>query len=194
MVLRRIAPPEARSLVVFGTGPQARAHVQSVCSVRRIESIKLVGRRPAAVDALCRELEREGVSVAAGRADDVAGADIVVCATSSATPVFDGGRLGEQVAVVAVGSHTPEARELDDTTFRRARVVIVEHRATALREAGDVIQALAARALDLDRVLDLGQLTDPELSPAPGISVYKSVGLAYQDLAVATAALDRPVH
>lgn len=185
MVGRRLAAADAHRLVVFGTGPQARAHVQALRTVRPIARVGIVGRRPDAAEALCAELG----DARPASPDDVADADLVVCATNSAVPVFDGDDLADDVCVIAIGSHTPQARELDDRTFARARAVLVEHHATARREAGDVLQALASGALRDDRIRDLGQLADPLLDPQPGIVVYKSVGMAYQDLAVAAAAL-----
>jgi ornithine cyclodeaminase len=191
MAVARLAAPDARRLVVFGTGPQAHAHARAISSVRPIESLGVVGRRAAAVEAMCRDLRALGLPAVSATPDDVAEADLVVCATTSTTPVFDGRRLPSDVCIVAVGSHTAVARELDDATFSRARVVLVEHRATALREAGDVIQAIAAGVLAPERIRDFGRLDDPLVRPASGIAVYKSVGMAYQDLALAVAAVRR---
>jgi ornithine cyclodeaminase len=123
----------------------------------------------------------------------------VVCATNARQPVFDGGLLAEQACVVAVGSHEPGARELDDAVFAQASRVVVEERSTALREAGDVLGAIAAGVLDADQLVELAQLVEPadltepaELvalgAPRPGVSVFKSVGMGWQDLAVAEAA------
>jgi ornithine cyclodeaminase/alanine dehydrogenase-like protein (mu-crystallin family) len=189
MIVRRLAAQDARQLVVFGSGPQARVHVEAVCSVRPIESVRIVGRRPEPVAALCAQLGSEQLDVRPGTPDDVSAADIVVCATNSPTPVFSGKNLGEHVCVVAVGSHTPDARELDDTVFSRASLVLVEHRQTALREAGDIIQALAADVLRADEIMDFGDLAAGRVNAATGISVYKSVGMGYQDLAVVEEAL-----
>ena len=123
-----------------------------------------------------------------GTPQDVASADVVVCATTSPTPVFDGAALSDGGFVVAVGSHTPGAREVDDTTIRRAGLVLAEHRATALREAGDLIQAVAAGALTADEIRDFTDVAAGQVEPIDGITVYKSVGMAYQDLAVVEAA------
>lgn len=184
MVVRKLASPSARQLVVFGSGPQARAHIEAVCAVRPIESVRVIGRRPEPVAVLCAELGSDRLDVRAGTAEDVLTADVVVCATTSQTPVFDGTKLNEQAFVVAIGSHTPEARELDDAVFSRASTVLVEHRETALREAGDIIQALQANSLRHDQIMDFSDLAAGRLNATTGISVYKSVGMGYQDLAV----------
>jgi ornithine cyclodeaminase/alanine dehydrogenase-like protein (mu-crystallin family) len=189
MIVRRLAAPGARQLVVFGSGPQARVHIEAVCTARPIESVRIIGRRPEPVVLLCAELGSERLDVRPGTPEDVSAADIVVCATNSQTPVFDGTKLNEQACVVAVGSHTPDARELDDAVFSRASAVLVEHRETALREAGDIIQALATNSLRPGQIVDFGDLAAGRLIAASGISVYKSVGMAYQDLAVVAEAL-----
>ena len=184
-VVRRLAPPEARRLVVFGAGPQARAHVEALRAVRPVEQVRVVARRRDRAQALCAEL---GDAVP-GTPEDVTDADLVVCATTSATPVFDGDALGPRTFVVAVGSHTPDARELDDTTIGRADLVLAEHRATALREAGDLIAAVASGAIAQERIRDFADVAAGRVAPATGVTVYKSVGMAYQDLAVVEAAM-----
>jgi ornithine cyclodeaminase/alanine dehydrogenase-like protein (mu-crystallin family) len=183
---RALAHPDASVLTVFGSGPQAQAHVQAIRAIRPISSITVVGRDPSRTDALVRRLADRGVAAAAGTAAGVAGADIVVCATTAREPLFDGAALAPQACVIAVGSHQADARELDDTVFRRAERVVVENAATALREAGDVISAIASGALTAERLIDLGAIGS--LFPSGGISVFKSVGMGWQDLAVADAA------
>jgi ornithine cyclodeaminase/alanine dehydrogenase-like protein (mu-crystallin family) len=161
-----LAPADASQLVVFGNGPQARGHVEALQRIRPITDVVTVTRSlgdPAAV----------------------AEADIVVCATTARTPLFDGALLKENACVVAIGSHEPGTRELDDTVFRRAARVVVEDVTTALREAGDVIQAIAAGALTPSALIDLRRVV--ALQPEPGITVFKGVGMGWQDLVVAEA-------
>lgn len=186
LAVRELAPVDSRRLVVFGSGPQARGHIAAVCSVRPIESVRIVARVPRKVAVLIGELDGTGLDAQPGIPADVADADIVVCATTARTAVFDGSLLGGHACIVAVGSHEPDARELDDAVFRRASCVVVEDRETALREAGDVIQAIAAGAVDLESLIDLRSVVSSRPS-TDGISVFKSVGMAWQDLAVAEA-------
>jgi ornithine cyclodeaminase len=193
LAVRRLARPDAASLVVFGAGPQAWGHAHALATVRELRSVRIVGRDPDRAADLVRRLRAEGIAAAVGAPADVAGAGIVVCATTARQPVFDGELLAEQACVVAVGSHEPGARELDDAVFARAGRVVVEERSTALREAGDVLGAIAAGVLDADQLVELTQLVEPadltELgAPRPGVSVFKSVGMGWQDLAVAEAA------
>lgn len=187
VAIRQLAAPDAHRLVVFGSGPQAWGHVHAIRAVRPIRTVRLVGRDRARAEALAVRLRGEGVDAAVGGADDVRTADIVVCATTATHPVFDGALLAPGACVAAVGSHHPDVRELDDTVFRRAATVIVEDRATALREAGDVLQAIAAGALTETRLTALAELVaiDPATIDPAGISVFKSVGMSWQDLALA---------
>jgi ornithine cyclodeaminase/alanine dehydrogenase-like protein (mu-crystallin family) len=182
---RELSAPDAGRLVVFGAGPQAWGHVHALASVRPIRDVVVVGRtRGRAVD-LAGRLQSEGVDARAGGPDAVRDADLVVCATTARTPVFDGRLLADHACVIAVGSHQPDARELDDVVFERAAQVVVEDRATAVREAGDVIQAIASGALAEDRLTELA-----DVGRTRGISVFKSVGMGWQDLAVAEVAYD----
>jgi ornithine cyclodeaminase len=186
---RALARPDARVLTVFGSGPQAEAHIHAIRSIRPISEVVIVGRDPDRTDALVRRLADHELAATAGTARSVEQADIVVCATTAREPVFDGAALGASTCVIAVGSHQPDVRELDDSVFRRATRVVVEDAATALREGGDVIRAIAAGALTTDRLIGLDALGAlGALGPSDGISVFKSVGIGWQDLAIADGA------
>jgi ornithine cyclodeaminase/alanine dehydrogenase-like protein (mu-crystallin family) len=176
-----LARPDARALVVFGAGTQARAHVEAMRAVRPIDSVAIVGRDPARARALADEL---GAEVAGPEA--VAGADLVCTCTTSAEPLFDGAWLAPGTHVNAIGAYRPDLRELDEIAMRRATVV-VETRAAALAEAGDVIGA----GLEPDRLIELGDVVRGAAGrpDRDAITVFKSVGLALEDLAVARAAL-----
>ena len=181
-----LAAPGAARLVVFGAGPQARGHVEALGSVRPLDTVLVVGRNASRTSTFVAELVAAGYPAVVGTPDAVAEADLVVCATTSAQPVFDGRRLAPHACVLAVGSHEPGVRELDDVVFDRAERVVVEDRSTALREAGDVIAAIATGSCAPAALIELAKLLT--MSPAPGISVFKSVGMGWQDLAVAEAA------
>jgi ornithine cyclodeaminase len=177
----RLARPDARRLVIFGAGVQARVHVEAMRAVRPIESVTIVGRDPARARALAEAVDGE-----VGDASAVAGADIVCTCTTSAEPVFDGTALRPGTHVNAIGAYRPDLRELDDAALAGATVV-VETRAAALAEAGDVIRA----GLPADALVELAAVVgDAAGRPsAEAITVFKSVGLALEDLAVARAAV-----
>ena len=186
VAVRYLAVPGGHRLVVFGAGPQALGHVHALRAVRPVDSVTVVGRDPTRAEQFVEQLGRDGVPARRGTADSVADADIVVCATTARTPLFDGGLLADHACVIAVGSHEPGARELDGTVFRRASRVVVEGWGAALREAGDVLLAISDGAMTIDRLVEIAEL--PTLPAIPGIGVFKGVGAGWQDLAVAEVA------
>ena len=106
------------------------------------------------------------------------------CCTTAREPLFDGDAVPDDATVVAIGSHEPDAREVDERLVARATVV-VESRPSALREAGDVIHAPASARADLH---DLGELVRGEVTPGPGRPrLFKSTGMAWEDLVIARA-------
>ena len=117
-------------------------------------------------------------------------ADLVVCATTARAPLFDSTLLGDRAIVVAVGSHEAEAREVDAAFCARA-CVIVEDRQTALRECGDVIQAIAEGALGPDDLVPLREVARGNRAPANEPVFFKGSGMSWQDLVVAEAVLAR---
>ncbi|MFI1393614.1 ornithine cyclodeaminase family protein [Streptomyces sp. NPDC020681] len=185
-----LAVPEAERLVVFGTGPQAHSHIEALCTVRELRHITVVGRDPARLANFLRQYGDSGPAVEAGTPDAVDRADLVACCTTARTPLFDGSALPAHATVVAVGSHEPEAREVDDETVRRSTVV-VEARGAALREAGDVIQAVASGALDPDWLVGLADLArGTVVADGSRPRLFKSVGMAWEDLVAAGVAYD----
>ncbi len=177
-----LAPVSASRLVVFGTGPQARGHIAAIRAVRSVSSVVVVGRSASRAASFA-----SSVGGRVGGPADVAEADVVVCATTSRTPVFDGTLLPAGAMVVAVGSHEPEAREVDDVVVG-ASTVVVEARAAALREAGEVVQAVAAGVLEPSRLVGLADVVRRTTVVEPGRPVlFKSVGMAWEDLVVAAS-------
>lgn len=175
-----LAPMSASLLVVFGTGPQARGHVAAIRAVRPVSSVVVVGRSAA------QEFASE-VDGRVGTPADVASADVVVCATTARTPLFDGTLLPAGAVVVAVGSHEPDAREVDDAVVGGSTVV-VEARSAALREAGEVVQAVTAGVLEPSTLVGLADVVRGMAVVEPGRPVlFKSVGMAWEDLVVAAS-------
>jgi ornithine cyclodeaminase/alanine dehydrogenase-like protein (mu-crystallin family) len=186
VAVRHLAAADASRLVVFGTGPQAWGHVEALRAVRPVTEVVVVGRDAGRAASFADRLTGTGVLATLGSPDAVADADLVVCATTSGDSLFDGRLIRDRSCVVAVGSHEPDRRELDAQLLGRASVV-VEEVATALREAGDVVLAVAAGALDPTRMMTVSDLVTGRASVDPTLpSVYKSVGMAWQDLVVAT--------
>lgn len=191
VAVRRLARADASRLVVFGCGPQAWGHVEAVRAVRPVVDVVVVGRDAARTAAFVDRVRASGLTAAAGTPDAVAGCDVVVCATTSADSLFDGDQVADGACVVAVGSHEPDRRELDEQLLGRA-LVVVEDVGTALREAGDVVQAVTAGALRPDDLVGLADLVAGRWSAPPEQPrVFKSVGMAWQDLVTAAEIVRR---
>ena len=187
LAARHLARPDSRHLAVFGTGVQGKAHAVQFAAAFGLDEILIVSSDPKPRTA-AEIAEQAGVAVRFVAADEaVAKADIVVTATRSATTLFPGATLRSGTFVAAVGSSLPHTRELDDDALARAAIIAVEWRQQALREAGDLV--LADPQLRLaERIVELGELVT---GAAPGrrtpeeITIYKSVGVGLEDIALA---------
>src|SRR5437764_3134692 len=186
-----LALPAARRGALFGAGAQAETQLLAMLSARPLESVAVVARRPEHARAFCRRLGTTVVArlEAAASADEaVRDADVIVTATSSYEPVFDGRLARPGAHINAVGAYRADMRELDPHVIARARVY-VDSREAALAEAGDLLMPLRAGSIDEAHVR--GELGEVLLSRVPGreraedITVFKSVGLAVQDLVAA---------
>jgi len=172
---KALARPDASVLAILGSGVQARSHLEALPRVRPLSEVRVWSPHRAGVFA-----ERFGVRAAASAQDAVVGADVVVVATTSKTPVLRGDWLSPGTHVNAVGASRPGWRELDDEVLARARV-FVEEREAASKESGDVIAAGRIAA-------EIGEVV---LGTAPGrvspeeITLFKSVGVAVEDVVAA---------
>jgi ornithine cyclodeaminase/alanine dehydrogenase-like protein (mu-crystallin family) len=171
---KALARPDARILAVLGTGVQARAHVQALRLVRPFSDIRVWGRTPDHV----RQFATETGARAMSAEEAVRGADVVVTVTGAAEPVLRGAWLSEGTLAIAVGAVGATRRELDDDAMRGA--VIVDSRAAAMQESGDVLLAHATIYAELGELL---ARTKP--TPSMRTTVFKSLGLAVEDLAAA---------
>lgn len=189
---RALARPESTVVALFGAGVQAREQLLALAAVRPIALVRVVTRSPEHAAELLRwAIERPelaAVRLEARTAEAaVAGAEIVVTATSSPTPVFAGSALEPGVHVTAVGAFTPGTRELDAATIRGA-TVFVDHRHGALAEAGELA---GLRPQDVREIGEVLAGLTPGRTGTKERTVFKSVGNAIQDLVVASAVYDR---
>jgi ornithine cyclodeaminase/alanine dehydrogenase-like protein (mu-crystallin family) len=187
VAVQRLAEPDVGRLLVFGSGPQARSHVAALRAVRLVREVVVVARNPNQAAAFVAECVADGVDARVGTAAEVSGADLIACCTTAREPLFEGAELRPSATVVAIGSHEPDAREVDITTVCRSTVV-VEARSAALREAGDVIAPVRAGLVEPDSLIGLAELVRGEALVAPGRPrLFKSVGMAWEDLVVAAS-------
>lgn len=187
--IRHLATDKPLDVVVFGTGPQAYHHVHATAAVRDISSVTVFGRREEKTTAVVERLTTDGFNAHAGSNASAAvpDADLVLCCTSAREPLFDGALVADDALVVAMGSHEPDARETDDTLAARA-TIYVEDVDTALREAGDVRIAVDNGTVRADELCTLSDLVNHGPVAAAGPAFFKTVGMGWQDLAVAQVA------
>lgn len=187
-----LARPDATRLVVFGSGVQARSHLEAMCLVRPVGSVTVVSRNDTHAAAFADDVREEGLHVRVGTPADVEVADLICTCTTSESPLFDGRKLAPGAHINAVGSYQPGTRELDTATIVRAKVV-VERRVAALLEAGDLLIPIGEGAIGPEHlVADLGELVSGAVvrTSEDDVTVFKSVGLAFEDLVVAGAMMD----
>jgi len=188
-----LAREDAHVVALFGAGVQARSQLEAVRCVRAVDEVRIVSRTRASTEGLAGELRGCRVRVMDDAAEALSGADVVIAATSSATPVFPGARVTPGTHVTGVGSYTPAMQEVDADLVTRA-VVIVDQREAALREAGDLIQAVRSGRWRAEEIhAEIGEIaagTKPGRTSSEQITFFKSVGVAAQDMALARRVVD----
>ncbi len=191
-----MARPDSKVVGLFGTGLQARTQMQAICLTRKIEFVSVYSRNHDNCIRFAEEMtELCNVEVKASHSPDETAAekDIVICATSSKTPLFDGRVLDEGTHLNVIGSNHHSKREIDRTTIKRADVIVCDDVAQCKLEAGDFIQPVEEGVTDWRLMHDLseivaerqtGRATDDQ------VTLFKSVGLAVEDVAMAAKILE----
>jgi alanine dehydrogenase len=192
----RLARPNATRLAIIGSGVQARSHLEAIRHVRPLASVTVWSPHAARCEAFAATASREsGVPVTAvsTATEAVAGADIVVLVTASPAPVINDEDIAPGTHICAVGACRPTQREMPTALVARARL-FVDSRAAALVEAGDIVLPIGEGAFSADHIIDelgsvvngaSGRQTDEE------ITIFKSLGMAVEDVVAATLAVDR---
>lgn len=186
---RYLARADARSCGVFGAGAQARAQLLAMAEVRPLERAVICDLQPETRSRFAADMSaRLGIPVAEGDAEACLACDIVVTATSSTVPIFNGARLRPGTHINGIGAHAAAHRELDTEAVRRS-TVIADDKPACLAEAGDILLAIREGAITEDHVrASIGEVVagvKPGRSSAEEITLFKSVGLAVEDAATA---------
>lgn len=186
-----MARPDAKVVGLFGTGFQARMQLKAVCAVRKIELVEIYSRD----EERCRQFadlmsEFCNTKVVPSRnPDDVAAEkDIVICASSARTPLFEGKVLDEGTHLNVIGSNFLNKAEVDATTVHRADTIVCDSIEQCKLEAGDFVQALEAGAVEWSNMHELAEVVvgrETGRKTADSITLFKSVGLALEDVALA---------
>lgn len=194
---RLLAREDAADLAIIGSGTQARTHLEAMLAVRPLKRVRVFSTSPENRRSFARrESQRHGIEVVAtdSAEEAVRGADIVCTTTSSAMPVVHGAWLAPGTHVNAVGACMPRARELDAAAVARSRM-FVDRRESTLNESGDYRTALEEGAISAEHIR--GEIGEVLLGQVPGrrspdeITLFKSLGVAVEDLAAARHILER---
>jgi ornithine cyclodeaminase len=197
LATRLLARVDAGDLAMIGTGVEARTHLEAMAAVRPLRRIRVWSRSPQRCEeyaAWARGIVSVPVEVAPSAETAVRSADLVCLVTSAATPVVRGEWLSPGTHVNAVGAHRPDSRETDSDTVARARV-FVDSRVAALAEAGDLMIPIEEGRITAGHIV--GELGDLVTGRMPGrqsdaeITLFKSLGLAVEDIAAAHAVWQR---
>ncbi len=196
----RLARRDAATLAVLGAGTQARSHIEAMLEVRPITRVRVWSRNPAKVREFAKqESERHGVAVDAASDVDsaVAGADIICTTTSAREPILSGGLLSQGMHINAVGASVPSWRELDTEVVRRS-MLFTDRRESLENEAGEYRLALEEGVIDDDHLQS--EIGDVLIGNHPGrtldseITLFRSLGLAVEDIAAAQLVYQRAVE
>jgi ornithine cyclodeaminase/alanine dehydrogenase-like protein (mu-crystallin family) len=184
-----LARKDARVLGILGSGVQARSHLEALKLVREFQEVRVWSPTP---ERLRRFAAETGARAMASAEATVRGADVVVTVTPSPTPVVFSEWVGDGTHVIAVGSCRPTQRELDPALVQRSRL-IVDSRAAALQEAGDVVMGIKEGRWTASHIeAELGEL--PKRQNDREITVFKSLGLAVEDIFAAHLVLSKSAH
>ena len=192
-----LAMPEAAVLAILGSGVQARSHLEALRCVRRLREVRVWSPNDSHRTAFAREMTSlAGIPVlaASSAARAVEGADLIVAATASTTALIGAGDVSAGSHICAVGACRPTHRELDAALVARA-LTFVDSRIGALAEAGDIVLARDEGAITADHVAgELGELLSglvPGRQSPEQITLFKSLGMAVEDVAAAHLAYTR---
>ena len=190
-----LAIPEARVVAILGAGAQGKTQLEAVCAVRPINQVWVYDTNPKQSATYAREMsERLSLPIKVAKSPDEAltHADVICTSTTSSTPVFSDDCLKQGVHINAIGAYTPQMQEIPAETVIRAKVVI-DHRTASLAEAGDLLIPLHQGLIKQDHIhAELGEIiagSKPGRESKTEITLFKSVGVAAQDIAVASRVL-----
>jgi alanine dehydrogenase len=193
---RLLARPDAATLGIIGSGVQARSHLEAIACVRALKEVRVWSPSPDHREQFVEEMRhvRAPITAVSSPASAVANADLIVLATSSRSPVVQNEWIADGAHICAVGACRPDQREMDGALVARARV-IVDSRKGALAEAGDIVLAISEGRISADQIAgELGEVAAGRVKgrhSANDLTIFKSLGMAVEDVAAAHLAYAR---
>jgi ornithine cyclodeaminase len=192
-----LARSDSQVVGIFGAGVQSRTQLEAVCNTRPIQKVFVYDPQINLGEIFIQEMAGQGtipsdLSLAKDPQEAVSKADVICCATTSNTPVFNDQHLKAGVHINGVGSYTPDMQEIPPETIQRS-LLVVDSRQAALSEAGDIIKPIEEGRITAEHIqAELGEIIlgdKPGRGDAKQITFFKSVGNAVQDAAAAQLAL-----
>jgi alanine dehydrogenase len=191
MATKALANRDTPVVGILGAGVQARAHIRALCRVRKLSRIKVYSPSGMSGAAVKKDLEAEtgvGIEVAKNPEETVRDSDLVVTVTTAQEPIISSSWLKPGAHINAVGSHRPDAREIDGPTLASAKVV-VDSREAIMTECGDLLLAIKENLITENHIHgEIGEVLAGKKAgreSAGEVTLYKSVGIAIQDVATA---------
>lgn len=198
LAARQLSPVDAPRVAVIGSGFEARTHLEAMVRSCPLGAISVYSPRETSRAAFCEAMAARDIVVTAADSAQAAvdASDLVICAARSRdeTPTILGGWLRPGMTVISIGSTLPEQRELDPETIARADLIVADMVEEVAHDTGDMIAARDAGVAFADRLVPLSDIVSgrhPGRTDAGQIILYKSVGAAIQDLAVAHLCVER---
>jgi len=197
---RLLARPTSQSLAIIGSGVQARSHLEALSRVHNVRQVAVWSPQKQHLDEFVGWARTAtaitSVTAVAHAGEAVVGADVIVLVTSSPTPVLENGWVKPGAHVISVGACRPNQREMDPALVARARL-FVDSRAAALVESGDVVLGMRENRFGADHIVaELGELVGaaPARRSDTEVTIFKSLGLAVEDVTAADLAYRRAVE
>ena len=192
---RHLARPGAGPVAIIGSGVQARSHAEALAHVLPVCTVRIWSPTAANREEAAREVERttgRATTVMTTAREAVEGADVIVLVTASPSPVIEDAWVADGAHVIGVGACRPNQREMPGSLVGRARLV-VDSRDAAAKEAGDILLA-RADGINVEVSAELGEICAglaPGRAAATGVTIFKSLGLAVEDVVAARLVFDR---
>jgi len=200
--VKYLARKDSKTMGIYSAGVQARKQVVGTYwgLNKKLEKCKVYDLKKDTASEFKKELENElGIEIEIVNSGDdlLKNTDILVAATTSTIPLFDGGKVREGTHISSIGAHAADIRELDSTIIKRASVLVGGLKEACLAEAGDYIIPIKEGAITSEKVVSIGDIITGKIAGRKNesdITVFKSVGISAQDVATAKLVYDRAIE
>lgn len=194
-----LANPDSKIVGMIGAGVQARTQLWAVSEVIKIENVKIYDTIENSAKSFVRDMSKKfdfDIQIVNTPREAVENSDVIITSSTSKNPVLDGNWLKEGAHINAIGSHTPDAREIDDITIKNSKIV-VDSKEAILKECGDILIPIKNKVIKKEDIYaELGEVVigkKRRKNPSE-ITLFKSVGLAIQDVSMAKLVYEKALR